>query len=87
VVDEPVLQARTLSLFNDPAVDVLQKLNDRPLAEALFRDHRWHRITAPIPLLELNRRLIGRACLWQYGVRNRSRILVEEYFLDSLIRR
>jgi chorismate-pyruvate lyase len=65
-------------------VDVLRTLSNRPLAEVLFTDHRWHRISPPIPLL-LAGETHGRACLWQYGIRNRSRILVEEFFLPALI--
>lgn len=86
----PVMLARTLSTFGDPAVDVLRKLNQRPLAEVLFQDHRWCRITPPIPLLERASQHPGRASLWQYTSRNhsgnRGRILVQEYFLEALLR-
>jgi chorismate-pyruvate lyase len=87
----PVMLARTLSTYGDPAVDVLRKLNQRPLAEVLFQDHRWRRITPPIPLLERAGQRPGRASLWQYRSRNhsgnRGRILVQEYFLEDLLKR
>lgn len=75
-----VLSARTLSTFGDPAVEVLRTLGDRPLAQVLFEDARWQRVTAHIPLIELGERRVGRACVWQYRLRRPSRILVEEFF-------
>jgi chorismate-pyruvate lyase len=89
--DARVLSARTLSTFGDPAVEVLRTLGDRPLAQVLFEDARWQRITAHIPLIELGRRRVGRACVWQYGapgaarkMQRPSRILVEEFFEPAL---
>jgi chorismate-pyruvate lyase len=81
-----VLSARTLSLPNDPAVNVLRRLSSRPLAEVLFQDRRWQRLTPPVPVIEGARRRIGRACVWGHRCHGRrwdrsgSRILVTEYF-------
>ncbi len=89
----PVLGARTLSLLDDPAVEVLRRLSNRPLAEVLFQDQDWRRLTAPIPLIELEGRRIGRACVWGHRCHGRrwdrsgSRILVTEYFEPALAER
>lgn len=86
VSGELALSARTLSLQNDPVVEVLRRLSNRPLAEVLFQDLNWHRLTPPIPLFDLGRRRVGRACLWGHRRQGRrwnavgSRILVTEYF-------
>ncbi|MGE0624585.1 MAG: chorismate lyase [Pseudomonadales bacterium] len=82
----PVLGARTLSLLDDPAVDVLRRLSSRPLAEVLFEDRDWQRLTAPVPVIETFRGCVGRACVWGYRSRRRSgsRILVTEYFEPAL---
>lgn len=86
VAGELALRARTLSLQNDPAVEVLRRLSNRPLAEVLFQDRDWQRLAAPIPVIEGGRRRVGRACLWGHRCHGRrrsragSRILVTEYF-------
>jgi len=82
----PVLGARTLSLPNDPVVDVLRRLSSRPLAEVLFQDRDWQRLTPPVPVIEGGRHQVGRACVWGHRCHGRrwdrsgSRILVTEYF-------
>lgn len=81
----PVLSARTVSRLDDPALEVIRRLGDRPLAQLLFEDSRWIRGSAPIPLIEGAQRRIGRVCQW-YCLgrpgqgRRRSRILVSEFF-------
>lgn len=83
----PILTARTVSRLDDPALDVIRRLGDRPLAELLFDDPVWRRAGAPLPLIELGSRRIGRTCLWQRGVRAPSRILVSEFFEpETLVR-
>lgn len=85
------LSARTLSLLRDPAVDVLRRLANRPLAEVLFQDPDWQRWTPPIPVIEAGRGRPGRACVWGYRCRagrtpqGGSRILVTEYFEPALL--
>ena len=85
---QPVLTARTVSRLQDPALEVIRRLGTRPLAQLLFDDPRWVRGSAPIPLVELNQRRIGRTCLWQAtrldGRRAASRILVSEFFESGL---
>ena len=81
----PVLSARTVSRLNDPALEVIRKLGDRPLAQLLFEDPAWVRNSPPVPLIEVATRRIGRACLWQTlrrpgQGRRQSRILVTELF-------
>ena len=80
VAGVPVLTARTVSRLDDPALEVIRRLGNRPLAELLFDDPSWRRASAPIPLLELGGRRFGRTCLWEYGQRSHSRILVSEFF-------
>ena len=85
---DAVLSARTVSRLDDPALEVIRKLGNRPLAQLLFDDPRWMRGSAPIPLIELATRRIGRTCLWRAarlnGSRTESRILVSEFFESSL---
>ena len=88
---QSVLTARTLCAFQDPAVDVLSRLGTRPLAQVLFEDRNWRRISAPVPVVEVGQRIagpcrVGRVCLWQYGLRQPSRLLVEEFFESTLVR-
>ncbi len=85
VAGRPVLSARTVSRLDDPALEVIRRLGSRPLAQLLFEDPAWVRGTAPVPLIELATRRIGRVCLWQslgrQGQAGRgSRILVSEFF-------
>jgi chorismate-pyruvate lyase len=84
----PVLSARTVSRLHDPALQVIRKLGSRPLAQLLFDDPRWVRSSAPIPLVELGQRRLGRTCLWRAenltGRRAESRILVSEFFEPGL---
>ena len=88
VAGEPVLSARTVSRLHDPALEVIRKLGSRPLAQLLFDDPRWVRSSAPIPLIELSERRLGRTCLWRAarltGRRSGSRILVSEFFEPGL---
>ena len=88
VAGEPLLSARTVSRLHDPALEVIRKLGSRPLAQLLFDDPRWVRSSAPIPLVELGQRRLGRTCLWQAarltGRRAESRILVSEFFEPGL---
>jgi chorismate-pyruvate lyase len=85
----PVLSARTVSRLNDPALEVIRRLGTRPLAQLLFDDPRWVRGSAPIPLIELAQRRIGRTCVWRAarlnGRRAGSRILVSEFFETGLL--
>ncbi|MGD8830527.1 MAG: chorismate lyase [Pseudomonadales bacterium] len=85
VAGKRVLSARTVSLLDDPAIRVIGRLGTRPLAELLFEDARWQRVSAPIPVIELARRRHGRACLWQYGVYPPGHILVTECFEPALL--
>jgi len=84
VAGSPVLSARTVGRLDDPALEVIRKLGERPLAQLLFEDPKWVRSSAPVPLIELATRRIGRVCLWQSlgrpGARRQSRILVSEFF-------
>ena len=84
----PVLSARTVSRLNDPSLEVIRRLGTRPLAQLLFDDPRWVRGSAPIPLIELAQRRIGRTCIWHAarlsGRRAESRILVSEFFEPGL---
>lgn len=75
-----VLAARTVSRLQDPALELIRRLGNRPLAQLLFEDPDWRRSSAPIALIELGRRRIGRTSLWRYGRRGSSRILVTEFF-------
>jgi chorismate-pyruvate lyase len=88
VAENPVLSARTVSQLHDPALEVIRKLGSRPLAQLLFDDPRWVRGSAPIPLVELGQRRLGRTCLWRAarltGRRTESRILVSEFFEPGL---
>ncbi len=85
---QAVLSARTVSRLRDPALEVIRRLGTRPLAQLLFDDPRWVRGSAPIPLIELAQRRIGRTCLWRAarlnGRRAESRILVSEFFESGL---
>ena len=84
VKNRAVLSARTVGRLDDPALEVIRRLGNRPLAQLLFEDPRWARITPAIPLLELKSRRVGRACLWEghgsIAKRRPSRILVSEFF-------
>ncbi len=80
-----VLAARTLGALDDPVIDVINRLGQRPLAELLFVDPHWRRGSAPMPLLERRTGRIGRASLWRYGARRPSWILVCEYFEARLL--
>ncbi len=88
VNDRVVLTARTVSRLGDPALEVIRKLGSRPLAQLLFDDPRWVRGSAPIPLIELGQRRIGRTCLWRAsrldGRRAESKLLVSEFFEAGL---
>ena len=57
--------------------------------QLLFDDPRWVRGSAPIPLIELAQRRIGRTCVWRAarlnGRRAESRILVSEFFETGLL--
>jgi len=89
VKGEAVLSARTVSRLHDPALEVIRRLGTRPLAQLLFEDPRWVRGCAPIPLIELEQRRVGRTCLWKAarldGRRSESRILVSEFFESGLV--
>ncbi len=89
VRNQAVLSARTVSRLYDPALEVIRRLGTRPLAQLLFDDHRWVRASAPIPLIELASRRIGRTSLWRAarldGRRAESRILVSEFFEPAFI--
>lgn len=84
VRDRPVLAARTVSRLDDPALELIRKLGERPLAQLLFEDRDWRRASAPFALIELGYRRIGRTCLWRRvqgrGRGNSSLILVTEFF-------
>jgi len=88
VKDRPVLSARTVSRLQDPALEVIRRLGTRPLAQLLFDDPRWARGSAPVPLIELGQRRIGRTCVWRAyrlnGRRAESRILISEFFEPDL---
>jgi chorismate-pyruvate lyase len=85
VAGSPVLSARTVSRLDDPALEVIRKLGDRPLAQLLFEDPTWIRGSAPVPLIERASRRIRRVCVWHTLKRPErhgrpSRILVSEFF-------
>jgi len=85
-----VLAARTVTTLHDPALMMLRRLGDRPLAEVLFTDPRWRRSAAPVPLLVKpgtapGDPLYGRACVWERTMPTGGRVLVEEYFLPALV--
>ena len=63
VREMPVLAARTVSGFANPAVDVLRRLSNRSLAEVLFHDARWQRVPPTGPLLDPESQRVGRACI------------------------
>ena len=83
-----VLDARSVTTAGGAIEARLRGLGNKPLAELLFEDPLWQRLTGPLPLAGRNQQSPpGRVCVWRYRGRQPGTLLVAEYFLPELLAR
>ena len=83
---QAVLNARSITPLGGSIESRLRGLGNMPLAELLFADPLWKRLTGPIVLAGRHGLSPpGRVCIWRYHGRHPGNLLVAEYFLPELL--